>query len=211
MARHQTGLRRWLEATQLYCRRNAPREMIGGEMLSDHQFKVVYDEWYTAKLREHQDNTPSLSACFPSREVRESHELRVAAARRAVMAMHEEVTAPKDGQMETTQQQPVRHTYFDGLGEYKLLEDVPEFEVPGFGVQQGWMLHLLRVRNLHYNTEAGHEFVRTCTMDLKILPSIVDYPEGIQITQDEWSLGLMYWQNVTSENIQYYRSVNKVK
>ena len=47
-------------------------------------------------------------------------------------------------------------------------------------------------------------------MDLKILPSIVDYPEGIQITQDEWSLGFMYWQNVASENIQYYRSVNKV-
>ena len=53
------------------------------------------------------------------------------------MAMHKEVTVPTDGQTETTQQQPVRQTYFDGLGEYKLLEEVPEFDVPDLGVQQG--------------------------------------------------------------------------
>ena len=175
----------------MYCRDRAPREITDGEMLSYHQFKIIYDEWYTAKLRGHQDNTPAVSAYFLSMEVRESHALRVAAARRAVMAMHDEVTVPTDGQTETTQQQPVQQTYFDGLGEYGMLEEVPAFDVPGHGVPQGWMLHLLRVRTLHYSTEAGHKFVRTCTVDLKYLPSMVGYPEGIQITQDEWSLGLM--------------------
>ena len=111
VARHQIGLRRWLEAAQLYCRDNAPTEMKDGSRLSDHQFKIIYDEWYTAKLREHQDTDARLSAYFPSKEVRESHTVRVAAARRAVMAMHDELTVPTDGQTETTQQQPVQQMY----------------------------------------------------------------------------------------------------
>ena len=109
---------------------------------------------------------------------------------------------------EVVQQQPIQQAFVDDLGEFEWDEDVPEFNVLGCGVQKGWMLGLLRERRLMWNSAEGHEFVRNSRIVLKILPPIQDYPAGIQITQNEWSLGLMHWQNLALEEVRYYRNVN---
>ena len=70
------------------------------------------------------------------------------------------------------------------------------------------MLCLLREQRLQWNSKEGHEFVRNCSVVLKILPPIKGYPAGIQITQNEWSLGLMHWQSLATEEVRYYRNVN---
>ena len=82
-----------------------------------------------------------------------------------------------------------------------MLDGVPELNVRGHGVQKGWMLQMLREHNIRYDTVEGHDFVRKYILSIQVLPAIRDYPQGIQITQDEWSLGLMYWQNLANQEL----------
>ena len=98
----------WQRATRRYSRLNALNDMGDLRRLTDYQFQVIYSEWYQAKRREMQDTDSSLSPYVPSREVREAHELRVEAARRATWSMHDEVVAPTVVQAEVLQQQPVQ-------------------------------------------------------------------------------------------------------
>jgi len=121
--------------------------------------------------------------------------------RRAAMSRQDEVVEPAEEQTENTQQQPVQHVCFDGLGHYGMLDGVPELNVRGHGVQKGWMLQMLREHNIRYDTVEGHDFVRQYILSIQVLPAIRDYPQGIQITQDEWSLGLMYWQNLANQEL----------
>ena len=62
---------------------------------------------------------------------------------------------PEDMHTEPMQQQAIQQVYFDGLGRYDRVEDVPELDVFGHRVQNRWMLQKLRGRNLMYDSVAG--------------------------------------------------------
>ena len=70
------------------------------------------------------------------------------------------------------------------------------------------MLQILRDNNIRYDSVEGEEFVREYISQMTILPPIYGFPEGILFTQDEWSLGLMFWQNMATSGRNYMRNVN---
>ena len=124
----------WQQAIQRYSRRNALHDMSDLRKLTDSQLRVIYSDWYQAKCRELQDTDSSLAPYFLSREVREAHEFRVEAARRATMPMRDEVVAPTVVQAKVVQQQPIQHAFVDGLGEFEWDDYVPDFDVLGCAV-----------------------------------------------------------------------------
>ena len=200
---------------QVYGGANVPAIL---HTLTQNQFNIVHSEWSDAKSKELQSTEANLIPYFPSREVRDAHLLRSRAARRAAFPhltlgttgqTQQSASESIQGTTSTDVQQPVeQEVFFDGLGHYDSTAIGPEFYVHGHGLQRGWMLQILRDNNIRYDSDEGHEFVREFIGHMTILPPIYGFPEGILLTQDEWSLGLMYWQNMATTGRNYTRNVN---